>query len=334
MRFIVRGRSSSAYGGIAQYPTAVLLRDNWNDYGYNTMFSVRLHLSHDRSLDLENVKILQQAQESGLTPLPRSFEALDEDYCSLGQAFTYYEALHSAGPDIYRPYLEALRDAAYLPDVLAKFEEEDGFETSLLRFDGARRALKDAISLFERAPGAEEEPATSLDFAYQLPGMDEPITFSFGQGDGLPDRLCVVIGYNGAGKTHLLGELAHVAYADEREAASPPFVRRHGHYVGDRPEFGAVLAVSYSAFDTFALPGAEGSHRVAARNYTYCGLRQVGENRGLDRPEGPFAVGGRVPRSTETRSRKGTRGTPRCGVRTSVQRTVSSNHRRPTCHQR
>ena len=40
-----------------------------------------------------------------------------------------------------------------------------------------------------------------------------------------------------------------------------------------RPEFGAIITISYSAFDDFELP--TGDHRAAARDYTYCGLRKV-----------------------------------------------------------
>jgi predicted ATPase len=255
------------------FPTVVLERDNWDDYHYRTMFKVKLHLDQSRVLDLENVKVLAHGQERGPTPIPDSFDSLGEEFCSLGQAVSYYESLASAGAEVYEPYLRSLRDVAFLPDVRGAFEDEPGFETSLLRFDGARRALEDAAFVLRGQVG----PAAALSFSYLLPGEGEPITFAFGQQDGLPDRLCVLIGYNGAGKTFLLGELAHVAYADARRAEMPDFVSDHGRYVGQRPEFGAVIAISYSAFDTFELPGRHGSHRASERNYTYCGLRQVGD---------------------------------------------------------
>jgi len=262
---------------ITSYPTAVLWDDNWDDYHFKTMFSVTLHLGPDRTLDLENVKILLRGHGYGRTPLPADrFDALDESYCSLGQAFSYYETLYSAGSAVYIPFLVGLRDAAYLPEVRQTFETEDGFETSLLRFDGARRALEDARTLFEQGEDAQRRDR-SLAFAYQLPGLAQPIEFRFGEDDGLPHRLGVVIGYNGAGKTHLLGKLAHVAYAERSKAEEPQFMADNGGYVGGRPEFGAVIAVSYSAFDTFALPGDAGSHRSSARNYTFCGLRQIDE---------------------------------------------------------
>lgn len=277
MQFLVR-ELNAGYPFVDRYPTAVLKRDNWDDYHFKTMFAVTLHLGRDHVLELENVKILARGQEEGQrTRLPgRQFEALDDSYCSLGQASSYYEALHKAGPDVYIPFLEGLRDVVHMPHVRDEFEDEEGFETSLLRFDGARRALIDAPLLFEQVPGVDAAAQSSVEFAYQLPGTDARIDFRFGQADGLPDRICVVIGYNGSGKTHLLGKLAHVAYADRTQASLPSFMSEYGRYLGERPAFGAVIAVSYSAFDTFALPVEAGSHRVSARNYTYCGLRQVG----------------------------------------------------------
>jgi predicted ATPase len=265
-----RVRKSSGPPQLDHYPTVLLRPDNWNDYSFRTLFNAELFLGPKEVVSLGEVKILQRGQTEGdLTPLPPQFKALTSNYCSLGQAYSYYEALGSLDRDIASSYLEALRDIAYRPEIRDSFEEERGFETSLLRFDGARSALEEATSLFRG-----ERRRSSLSFSYQMPDGDEPIHFAFGHDDGLPDRICVVIGYNGAGKTRLLGKLAHVAYHDERTSKEPSFVRENGGYVGDRPEFGAVITVSYSAFDTFALPGHAGSHRAAERNYTYCGLRR------------------------------------------------------------
>jgi predicted ATPase len=275
VRFIVEDRDGPRIRPTS-YPTAVLRRDNWDDYHFKTMFYATLHLGPDRVLDLENVKVLRRGQEEGFTPMPkRRFASLGDEYCSLGQAFSYYETLHKAGAEVYEPFLLGLRDVVFSPDLLGAFAREEGFQTSLVRFDGASLALAEAPGLFE--PVTVRRAGRSIEFRYKAPAVDDPIRLQFGGGDGLPDRLAVVIGYNGTGKTQLLGKLAHVASEDRGEAATPRFMREYGFYMGERPEFGAVIAVSYSAFDTFALPSDADSNRTAARNYTYCGLRQIDE---------------------------------------------------------
>ena len=107
---------------VTDYPTVVLRKDNWDDYGFKTMFYVRLHLGTDRVVDLETVKILHREQNGGPTPFPgTSFDSsfLHDEYCSLGQSYSYYELLHGLGEDVYRPYLDGMCDVVYSPTILA-----------------------------------------------------------------------------------------------------------------------------------------------------------------------------------------------------------------------
>jgi hypothetical protein len=150
MRFLIQ--EGSRPRAVTSYPTAVLRTDNWDDYGFKTMFHARLHLGRDSVLDLETVKILHRDQTGGPTRLPgTSFDSFFyPDYCSLGQSYSYYELLHELGEGVYKPYLEGMCDAVYLPAILAAFKDKDGFTTSLLRLDGAERALEDGAVLFQR----------------------------------------------------------------------------------------------------------------------------------------------------------------------------------------
>lgn len=58
MRFVVKFRSDKS-PTTNRYPHAVLVQDNWDDYGYKTTFQVTLHLSTDESYDLGSIKIIQ-----------------------------------------------------------------------------------------------------------------------------------------------------------------------------------------------------------------------------------------------------------------------------------
>jgi predicted ATPase len=271
VRFVVSDYSHVPH----EYPTTILRRDNWDDYTFKTMFQAQVFLGPDQSLDLDNVKIFRRGQGSQPTELPDTFESLGEEYCSLGQATSYYEMLRTAGRALYEPFLAALRDIVFLPHVREAFIHEDGVQTSLLRFGGAQRALEDAPALFG---GDGQAAPAAMAFGYRLPGALEPTEFRFADTETLPGRLAVVIGYNGAGKTRMLASLAMLAYHDERKRVAPDFVAEHGSFVGPAPSFGAIIAVSYSAFDEFQVPRTRGPHNVSAasaRNYTYCGLRQI-----------------------------------------------------------
>jgi hypothetical protein len=279
MRFLIQDSSRSR--PVTSYPTAVLRTDNWDDYGFKTMFHARLHLGRDSVLDLETVKILHRDQTGGPTPLPgTSFDRFfHADYCSLGQSYSYYELLHELGEDVYKPYLDGLCDAVYSPMILNTFKDKDGFTTSLLRFDGAERALKDGAVLFNRRD--PEATPTTLEFAYRFPGVTTTAQFQVGGSGPLPNRLAVVIGYNGSGKTRLLANLARLACADRFAAEKNDFIDEVGEFTGRRPQFGSIIAVSYSAFDEFAVPEGVGN-RASALNYTYCGLRRLQPDRGAD----------------------------------------------------
>jgi predicted ATPase len=270
------------------YPAAVLRRSRWDDYNYKTTFSVTLFLSSDYSLKLEQIKIRNTKQGHGGTEMPDvEFDALGDSYCSLGQAYSYYESLLALGEDVYRPFLEGLRDMVLLPGVRERFQDEKGVQDSLLRFDPAVSALEDAPRLFD--DDSDQLPPEALCFGYELPGKDSGVSteFLFADSHELPSRLAVVIGYNGVGKTRLLADLAMLAYADETESRKAKFIARHGRYLDEPPRFGSIMAISYSAFDDFRIPGQGGTAndriersqakegRASARSYRYCGLRQV-----------------------------------------------------------
>jgi predicted ATPase len=268
-------------------PLVLLQRDNWDDYSFKATFHATLLLPDGTRRTLDTVKIVTRAQDSGPTPMPEGlFERLDDEYCSLGQAYSYYERLAGLGKDIYDPLLRGLRDMVFLPAVKAEFISTHGVEASLLRFDTAVNALEQAPVLFGKEISAAS--GTAMAFTYRFPEADAEILFRFGDMPELPTRLSVIIGYNGAGKTRLLAKLAMLAVADRRESELPTFAQENGTYVGQSPTFGSVIAISYSAFDDFAVPGKgksqnaqiereqAGQGRVSARNYRYCGLRKVG----------------------------------------------------------
>ena len=265
------------------YPFVVLATDNWDDYSFKTLFHPVIHLSKDKQIDLRDVKILKLGQSYGRTEIPHSFVKLDDSYCSLGQELAYYESLFELEEEVRDDYLIGLRDAALDKSIRESFENEQGFQVSLLRWGGAARALEDAFATLQEGLQSDSE----LEFTFHTKfGSNEFATpFRYRKIEGLPGRINAVIGYNGTGKTQLLANLAWVARADLRSRNQDSKISQYGRIDPSGLRFGSVVAVSYSAFDTFDLPWQSDEDKQFG--YTYCGLRQPtdeGTDRGLKDP--------------------------------------------------
>ncbi|ADU08642.1 hypothetical protein ML5_3125 [Micromonospora sp. L5] len=274
----------------------LLRRDNWDDWGYKTTFTVEIFLEDGRVVDLGPVKILTKGQEGGFTPIQRTFNQLDNNYCSLGQSLSYYETLHALGSEITREVLRGLRDVVFQPSIREEFIEEEGFEVSLERFSSSARAIEDAAPLFRNAfqlPSPKDSPPLRFSFLSSVGGSEFTTKFAYNDLKEIPSRINAIIGYNGTGKTRLLANLAWVANANLDEREHHRFAMEFGRIVTPQKlRFGAVLAISYSAFDTFEVPGRDALERERiARSgdlwgYVYCGLRKFSneQKRQTDRP--------------------------------------------------
>lgn len=269
------------------YPHVELVQDNWDDYGYKTTFSATLHLTKSEEINLGTVKIMQETQTEGYTELPReAFEHLGPGFCSLGGDLDYYEKLFKLGRPTYHAYLRGLSDAAYSDDIRARFEDLEGYKVSLLRFSGAERTIADARKLFSATKVRKSGSGFQVKLETRVaPGANSfTINFDFRRKGGLPHRMNAVIGYNGTGKTRLLSNLAIVAsgygYANKEDASA----KTAGRFVDIPPPFKKVVVVSYSAFDTFVIPGRTDLEKERLREegdlfgYVYCGLRERGED--------------------------------------------------------
>ncbi|OLZ69099.1 hypothetical protein AVW11_10890 [Streptomyces amritsarensis] len=256
------------------------------------MFDAHLYPSRtEASVDLGSVKIIKRGQRSGATDIPESFVRLDESYCSLGQAFSYYEALHGLPRELRDSILSGLRDIAFDPSLRESFADEPAMAASLLRYGNAELALRDATALFGGAT-APRDSALAFTFRTSVGGETFSVRFGFEDRPPLPGRINVVVGYNGCGKTQLLANLANTAHADLTDRADERFIRQYGEFPEEAgtPRFSSVIAVSYSAFDTFDLPGKnrreedrlESSGEVFG--YTYCGLRRYDHTIDSDSP--------------------------------------------------
>ena len=288
MRFHVVPRDASPSSEVER-PCVFLHRDRWNDYGFVTQFRASYSASTDaEEQKLGDVKIMHRGLRPDKTPVevPDSFFALDETYGSLGQTVEYYERVGALGATAARTVLEGLRDLAVRPNRRAVFEQESAYETSLLRDTGAVRSLKIAPTLFPDLAGigpAPLSPDTDFSFRFftRVEGAAAPheIPFDFKPEPDLPHRLNVIVGRNGTGKTRVMANLAVVQSGVPSDPETP--LQDYGSMSPGRQPYAKVGAVSYSAFDAFALPGGEDSDGdnvdsaadTERNGYFYVGIR-------------------------------------------------------------
>lgn len=307
MRFIVDFRE-----GVSPttdlYPHAVLVQDNWDDYGYKSTFQVTLLLSATDKVDLGTIKIIEADRESGYTKMPRRvFTQLSEGHGSLGGDIDYYETLYKLGPTIFRPFLQGLRDVAFSEDARAAVEDTEGFRVSLLRFAGAERTIADATRLLraQTLPIRRRSRGFRVNFRTRLADSAKSFSasFDFRRRSTLPNRINALIGYNGTGKTRLLSNLAIVASGYGYQTKEDVLGRAAGRFTDGSPRFKTVVVVSYSAFDTFAIPGRTDVEKQRLEDegeifgYVYCGLRERSEE---DGPRGEQIYRLKTPAETQT----------------------------------
>ncbi|WP_312809066.1 AAA family ATPase [Agrobacterium cavarae] len=292
MRFVVEFRDGES-PTTNRYPYAVLVQDNWDDYGYRSTFQVRLHLSSTEVVELGNIKIIQATSTGGFTEMSRRpFQRLPEGYASLGADLEYYETLYKLGREVFGPYFEGLRDVAFDDEAKASVEDSEGYRVSMLRFGGAERTIADAARLLRATTLPTKRRSAGFRVKFKTRVAREANTFTvefdFRRRGRLPNRINALIGYNGTGKTRLLSNLAIVASGYGYSSKEDVLRNAAGRFVGTLPPFKTVVAVSYSAFDTFVIPGQNQVEKDRLQDegelfgYVYCGLRE----RSDDSPDG------------------------------------------------
>lgn len=249
------------------YPCVILERGRrWDDYGHVTRFNVYYLPSEGaEGVRLGTVKILQRGQRE--TNLPERFSSLDDQFCSLGQDVGFYDKVKEhLGKEVSRELLLGLKDVVFTPELYKTWADEPGFRSALLRSSSALKALREAGGLFDRPP----PPPVPVQFTFRrkLPGFEAPheVDFDFQVQAGGLGRAMVLVGRNGAGKTALLARLAYALSGlnqEDTDALSP-----------ERPRLSSIIAISYSAFDTFNRPRRRPRYELGV-SYAYCGLRRL-----------------------------------------------------------
>jgi ABC-type cobalamin/Fe3+-siderophores transport system ATPase subunit len=239
-----------------QYPAFVVtFNEGWNDYSFRTTFYLFYYSSSKTVSSIGEVKIMRGEVEF-LTVIPKEFTELTDDFCSLGQSIEYYKIMNNIFGKDLESVLYALKDAAFYPKILEKFEHFEKFKTSMIRGDRIERLLREAR--FE-IYGFDLNKLYQFKYNFKPAYAEEAISvnFDFDTSGKISNRIIALIGKNGTGKTQLLTSLPANISKKEDDFFTPK-----------TPRFSKVIAISYSIFDQFDIPRPN-----ADFNYVYCGLR-------------------------------------------------------------
>ncbi|MGD7023050.1 AAA family ATPase [Rossellomorea vietnamensis] len=263
-----------------EHPYIELLSDNWDDFGYETYFTA-FYFFENRKIELGPVKILHKEKLITKKQLQPSFESLSKEFCSLGQSMDYYRKLSELPREVYIDIFDSLRDITYNKDIGEDFSHIKGYNDSLFRSSEASKAYKTAYEKFFLNADIEDE-LFQFDFSYRAPysELENSISFDFEQHNFLPNRINILVGKNGTGKTQLISKFADALCGKSGKPENlfnPPKI----------PLFSKVIAVSFSAFDNFRKPYNEKSNDLddfsdsaielsnyrKMNNYVYCGIQ-------------------------------------------------------------
>lgn len=271
MKFRVCGRNEFVR---SERDTVYLHYDNWDDFGFKTMFGVRYVDKHGNEHSLGPVQIGMENMEVGKTfdHVPKSFVTLPEQFFSLGQDEDYYENIAKLGDEKRKQILVAMRDVAYNLELFNKYDKEKVMRTSLLRSISSFGVR----TQFNRiAHGGAR--LTSYNFAYCLPNneIDETarageISFSVEPDSNPPTNVHVLIGRNGTGKTSLIKNMIHSIRGSDSSHGTFQYEGR----IRTRVEFANVLCVAFSPFDDFS----ELDSIESTIPYSYIGLNKTSKD--------------------------------------------------------
>jgi predicted ATPase len=261
-----------------------LVRDNWNDYAFHTLFYLNYTDEKLKHHELGNVKIGRFGQEENEMLLEgiKRFTELDENYFSLGLDDVYYERINNIGQKFRDEILISLKDIAKDADLYERAISERVTQVSLLRgispftITGQyRRMTLGGVRL------------TSYDFRFETFNNEEshfsPIQLDFNViPDSIPPtNIHVIIGRNGVGKTKLITNMISTLF-DENRSKCGVF----NYHKNSREEklFGNLVAVSFSAFDESIPVYLKESEYIS---YSYVGLKRSDESGNTLSPKTP-----------------------------------------------
>lgn len=259
--------------------TAYLRHEVWDDFDYKTLFSLVIFDAKGNKHHIGNVKIGFVKQRPGWTTekMPSSFTTLLDSFYSLGQDADYYKNLiEKLSPEMASEVLTALGDVSYLPERLVIADDEQSFNTSLLR-SVRRLTIEQQFRRILRGEAA----LTKYDFFYRKPSNERysgiEVGFKVKPNTKPSSNIHILIGRNGVGKTTLLNNMVNALLPDRGTLSETGFFAIESGFEEDiilpKDYFAGVVSVSFSAFDPFTPPYDQTDNSIGMQYY-YVGLKK------------------------------------------------------------
>lgn len=259
---------------------AILAVDNWDDYGFKTLFFLTVFDEKGIKHDIGNVKIGYFGQAGGKTKekFPNEINELDKHFFSLGMEPEYYQNIKKKlSEDLSKCLLHGLHDLANDDELLASAQKEDVFKISFLR--GV--SLSAIQGQFKRVL-AGGVLLTEFDFRYKKEQSDSSseinLEFNVEPNSKPPTNIHILIGRNGVGKTTLLNNMiSSIVDSEQSERNVGGFYE--ANIFSDNTEisenyFSSITSLSFSAFDPFIPPNNQ-PDRSKGTCYFYIGLKEM-----------------------------------------------------------
>lgn len=242
-----------------------LVKDNWNDFGYRTLF--HLYYYDKEKTDIGNVKIATKSEEKS-TIIPDQFTDLGPEFFSLGQDSNFYVKLNKLGPMLKEFILNALKDVSYNLDLFNSINNLDITQNSLLRGinsftvkDKFNRIINTGIEL------------TKYNFKYSMQYYDKNAVFEFlvNPKSLPPTNIHAIIGSNGVGKTTLLKNMVESLLFPGTTLLNT--FNNVESIESEEGIFANIIFISFSAFDIDGYyENIKNQHGKSY--YSYIGLRE------------------------------------------------------------
>lgn len=124
------------------FPCLVFQKDNWNDYGYKTLFNVFYYKNKTEHSNLGYYRIMHVGEVE--TNIPKEFTKLAEDFCSLGVSEEFYRNIFEADSQNAKKILLGLNDIALNKVFLEKYKDNEILNKSLLRGSSSELIIENA----------------------------------------------------------------------------------------------------------------------------------------------------------------------------------------------
>ncbi|QXO41488.1 hypothetical protein CXB74_012580 [Morganella morganii] len=241
---------------IDKYPGIHLLQDHigtnygvpWDDFGYIITFKVYYVRDIDK-IKIGNIKMLSKANENTSLYFKEHGEeielkiiningALSENkLVSIGEDIDYYKKINTLfQPEKIDALLESLCDAGYFLRNQGEYSEWSGYSGSLMRGSSSAAILKKGYQI---ALG-RYNPKTKFELNIESLGDSfDPISFKFNMNRKVgKSNICLIIGKNGVGKTHILKRISEVITGVTDGEEHPPY-------------FHKLIVIAHSPFEDF-----------------------------------------------------------------------------------